>query len=110
MRNYETVIIVYPELNEEDIESFLNKVKDQVSNLNGKLFKIEKWGTRKLAYKIRKQDKGYYIVIYYQIDTKGVQEIGRLLRLDDRVMRFQTVKTEETSSKHAKSLAEQATS
>ncbi|HBG05301.1 MAG: 30S ribosomal protein S6 [Geobacteraceae bacterium GWC2_58_44] len=95
MRMYETIYIVQPDLGEEEIKTLSTKVQDVVANMNGDFKRLEDWGTRKLAYPINKNPRGRYFYLRFDGDSALIAELERRLRLDDKVIRYQSVKLEQ---------------
>jgi small subunit ribosomal protein S6 len=91
MRRYETVLIVNAELAEEQRLSLFDKLKGLVSEDQGMLVKFDEWGHKRLAYEIKKQTRGYYVLMDLCGDGALVKEIERNMRLDDRVLKYMTV-------------------
>ena len=92
MRHYETLYIVSPELSDEDYKAVLNKYKDLIDREKGVIVRLDEWGKRKLAYELRKFDNGSYILMDYCGGPGITVELERDLKLDDRVLKYQTVK------------------
>ncbi|MBO4422856.1 MAG: 30S ribosomal protein S6 [Clostridia bacterium] len=84
--NYETLFIVDPSLGDEGIESVVNKFSDLIA-ANGTVEKVEKWGTRQLAYAIDKKADGYYALITFTSDPGFTPELERIFNITDGVMR-----------------------
>ena len=97
MRRYETIIITDPDLSAEQREPVLQRVGDVVEQGNGYLAFTDEWGARKLAYEIKKKDRGYYIRFDYCGTGAVVNEIERFFRIDDRVMKYMTVLVDKTA-------------
>ncbi len=97
MRRYETIIIADPELSVESREPILQRVKDVITDGKGYLALTDEWGARKLAYEIKKKERGYYIRFDYCGTTAVVDEIERFFRIDDRVMKYMTVLLDKTA-------------
>lgn len=94
VRMYETIIIVQPDLAEEDLKGLTAKVQEIISSMKGELKKLEDWGARKLAYPINKFARGRYYYLRFDGDAALIAELERRLRLDDKVVRYQSVKLE----------------
>ncbi len=92
MRKYETIYIVQPDLGDEDIKSLSEKVQDVISSLKGECYRLEDWGMRKLAYPLKKQARGRYFYLNFEGSPALIAELERRLRLDDKVLRYQSVK------------------
>ena len=96
MRRYETVFIVNPELSEEQRQPLFDKLKGLVSEDHGMLVKFDEWGHKGLAYEIKKNPRGYYVLMEFCGDGALVKEIERNMRLDDRVLKYMTVLKDKT--------------
>ena len=101
MKRYETIFITHPELSEEDHAELEEKLRSTVATLKGDIVKLEDWGTKKLGYAIHKNSRGRYFLLDYLAAADLVRELERNLRLNDRVLKFQTVKVDERSSAEA---------
>lgn len=94
VNEYETTLILRPELAGEAIESTLDRVRDSVKKMDGTLLEINHWGRKKLAYPIAKQTRGIYIHTHYLGKDNLVAELERNLRISDSVMRYLTIRME----------------
>jgi small subunit ribosomal protein S6 len=97
MRRYETIIIVDPDLSAEERAPVLQRVADVVNQGEGYLAPADEWGARKLAYEIKKKDRGYYIRFDFCGAGAVVDEMERFFRIDDRVMKYMTVLLDKTA-------------
>ena len=95
MRMYETIYIVQPDLGEDELKALSAKVQDIVATMNGDFKRLEDWGVRKLAYPINKNPRGRYFYLRFDGDSALIAELERRLRLDDKVIRYQSVKLEQ---------------
>jgi small subunit ribosomal protein S6 len=91
-REYETIYVLRPDAGREASESIGTRVLDVISKQHGSLSRVENWGYRKLAYPVRKHGRGVYVYLKYVGDGQLVSELERNLRLQDAVLKFQTVK------------------
>ncbi|MBW2209025.1 MAG: 30S ribosomal protein S6 [Deltaproteobacteria bacterium] len=96
MRHYETIYITNPNLSEEVNKEVIEKFSSLPQKHNGVVVKIEEWGSKRLAYQIKKNDYGFYVVMDYCGGSEITAEIERELKLDDRVLKYQTVKLEDS--------------
>jgi len=92
MRRYETTFVINPDLGEEEIHATINKFTRIVDAQGGFLVKQDEWGRRRLAYKIGKYIHGYYVLIDFAGEGGALTELERNLKLDDRIIRFLSVK------------------
>ena len=95
MRIYETVFIVKPDVTEEDLDRFIAQMETVVTSTGGKVQKTEKWGRRRLAYVVRGQREGQYVICTMECDPPTVREFERLLKVSEPVIKFQTVRIDE---------------
>jgi small subunit ribosomal protein S6 len=91
MRKYETIIILQPDLGEDDIKVVTTKVSDVITSFKGELHRMDDWGIRKLAYSIKKCARGRYYYVRYDGVAEMIAELERRIRLDEKVLRYQTV-------------------
>lgn len=95
MRIYEELFIVRPDSTDEVIDPIIEQVKTVITNAGGTVDKVEKWGMRRLAYRVLKFTEGQYILIVFTAKAEAVREIERRLRVSDAVMKFLTVRIDE---------------
>jgi len=95
MRRYESVIILDPELPDDDIQNFTERYSALVKNNGGEIIKIEDWGFKKLAYLVKKKDRGRYILFDFVGVPALIAEMERQLKITDEVMKFLSVKLDD---------------
>jgi small subunit ribosomal protein S6 len=95
MRIYEELFVVRPDAPEEEVDPLIEQLKNVITNAGGTIEKAEKWGTRKLAYKVSKYNEGQYVLIVFNAKPDTVKELERRLRVSDMVMKFLTVRIDE---------------
>jgi small subunit ribosomal protein S6 len=91
MRRYETIVIVDADLGEEQRGVVFDKIRESIPQKGGLLVEFDEWGGRKLAYEIKKKQRGYYVRIDYCGGGDLVSEMERQFRIDDRVMKYMTI-------------------
>jgi small subunit ribosomal protein S6 len=97
MRNYEMIFIAQPELGEEEIKGVTDKVREIIGSMNGDCRRLEDWGVRKLAYPVKKCLRGRYFFTTFAGSAPLIAELERRLRLDDKVLRYQSVRLEKVA-------------
>jgi small subunit ribosomal protein S6 len=97
-REYETIYVLKPDAGKATSESIGARVLDVISKQHGALTRVENWGYRKLAYPVRKHGRGVYVYLKYVGDGALVSELERNLRLQDAVLKFQTVKISDAAA------------
>jgi small subunit ribosomal protein S6 len=95
LRRYETVIIAPADLPDDEIIGLMDRYKGIITNHKGLVMKIEKWGKRKLAYEIKKHNRGFYILIDFAGQSAVVAELERNLKIDDKILKFMTIKKDD---------------
>jgi small subunit ribosomal protein S6 len=88
MRDYELVFIVHPDLDDTALKDVVEKVSGWITEAGGIVSKVELWGKRKLAYAIRKQKEGQYVLLHTQMDPTFGATLERNLRFLEPIMRF----------------------
>ena len=92
MRRYETIFISHPDLSEDEQEKLTHRMQDILRQQEGEIIQVQQWGSQRLAYKIKKQSRGYYTLLDYASMPAAVDELERVLRLEDNVLKYLTVK------------------
>ena len=92
LNKYEIVFIVNPSL--EDKKPTIDKVVDLI-NANGKVENIDKWGNRKLAYEIKKNTEGYYVLVNFEAEPSFIDELERVLNITTEVLKFIVINKED---------------
>ena len=92
MRQYEMMIIIDPSQDERTVTPSLDKFLETVRKDNGTVDKVDIWGKRRLEYPINKQDEGIYAVVDLNCESATVQELDRVLNLNDIIMRTKVLR------------------
>jgi small subunit ribosomal protein S6 len=95
LRRYETILIAHADLSEDDLAGLITRYGSIVTAQKGILIKVERWGKRKLAYLIRKQARGFYILVDFAGESAVVNELERNLKIDDKILKFMTIQKAE---------------
>lgn len=100
MRSYEVMLAINPQLEGEELDSLLDKLKKLITQEKGKIIKANKWGKRKLAYEIKDFTEAIYVVLNFDVDAKIIPEFERVVKLEERVIRhLLTLQPEEKKPK-----------
>lgn len=94
-RIYEELFIIRPDATDEEINPIVEQVRTVVTTAGGTIDKEDRWGVRKLAYRVEKRNEGYYVLMQFTSDPQTVKEVERRLRVNDAVLKFQTVRIDE---------------
>lgn len=93
MNRYETMFIINPELGEDEIQGVMQKFSGIIAAQGGEQLLLEDWGRRRLAYKIKKFTTGHYVLLDFAGEPAVLAELERNLKIDDRIIRFLSIKT-----------------
>ena len=93
MTHYESVVIIDPSVHEEKVKELSQKFTDLI-NKDGKVEKVEELGKKRLAYEVKKNKEGYYVVLNFEANPTLIAELERNYRIIDEVIKFITVKAE----------------
>lgn len=95
MQKYETLYILQSQLEEEKIEELIEKFKAIVEREGGQVSNLDKWGKRRLAYEVKKQKEGFYVLMNYTAPAKACDELERSFNITEGVLRYLIVREEE---------------
>ena len=93
MNQYESVIIINPSVEEEGMKTLIQKFTDLIDK-DGKVEKVEELGKKRLAYEVKKNKEGYYVVFYFDANPQAIAELERNYRITDEVIKFIVVRAE----------------
>ena len=96
MRIYEELFIVKPDAPEEEVDAFIEQLRTQLTTAGATVDKVDKWGKRRLAYRVDKYREGSYVLFQFTSGPETVKELERRLRVSDVVLKFLTVRIDET--------------
>jgi small subunit ribosomal protein S6 len=96
MRIYEELFIVKPDAPDEEVDQFVEQLRTQLTNAGATVDKIDKWGKRRLAYRVDKYREGAYVLFQFTAGPEAVKELERRLRVSDIVLKFLTVRIDQT--------------
>lgn len=94
MQRYETIFIVEPDVTEADRQALEARYASVAESSGGYVVGFDEWGQKKLAYEIKKKTRGFYVRMDYCADGPQVREMERLMRIDERVLRYLTIQLE----------------
>ena len=97
MRIYEELFIIKPDAPDEEADQFVEQLRNHLVNAGATVDKVEKWGKRRLAYRVEKYREGAYVLFQFSsANPETVKELERRLRVADVVLKFLTVRTDQT--------------
>jgi small subunit ribosomal protein S6 len=92
MRHYEIIYIINPNQSDDEFNEIIEKFNNLIVNQKGVIIKTQKWGKQRLAYTVKKFNNGFYVLVEFCANPGVATELERNLNLDDRVIKYQTVK------------------
>lgn len=95
MKEYELAVIFVATLEEEKIDQEIAKLTTLLEKEKCEIARIDKWGVKKLAYPIKKQESGFYTIIYFNGTSAIIPELDRINKINDLVLRHMVVKSEQ---------------
>lgn len=96
MRDYELMLILDPTLEAEEHQKATDRVAKLIDKNDGKVEKVDVWGTRRLAYPIAGHSDGYYAIMLFRGENSTIDELDRVLKIADEVMRHLIVRQAES--------------
>lgn len=94
MKKYEVMFIV-DIANEEVIQAAVKLVQDTIVRIGGTVIKVDEWGKRHLAYEVKHQNEGYYVVIDFEADPSQIAELDRIIKIHEEIIRHIIVKQDD---------------
>jgi small subunit ribosomal protein S6 len=95
LRRYETIFIIPADLTEDEINALIERYQSIITKNKGMVIKVEKWGKRKMAYEIKKQIRGFYVLMDLVSDNAVITELERNFKIDEKILKFMTIKKED---------------
>jgi small subunit ribosomal protein S6 len=102
VRTYEVVFVAAPTLTAEELDAFISHTQSVVESRNGKVVKVDNWGKKSLAYKIKKFRDAYYVVLTIEGEGPAIAELERRFRVTDHVIRFLSVRLDQDQKRSEK--------
>jgi small subunit ribosomal protein S6 len=99
MRIYEELFILRPDAPEEEIDQLVEQLTTFIASQGGNVDKSEKWGVRKLAYRVQKRNEGFYVLLQFAAKPETLSELERRLRVSDSVLKYLTVRIDQKLKK-----------
>ena len=96
MVKYESIFITEPAATDDEMAALIKGFEEAVTSGDGKLLKVERWGKRRLAYRIGKHEDGNYTLLYLECPPAAARELERRYRMNDRVIKYLTVRMDRT--------------
>ena len=91
MRSYQSVLILKPDIEEPRVDDVLEKIGGFIKSNGGAILKTEKWGKKRLAYRVKKNRFGIYLNLYHTLEPSGVVRLEKKYKLFDLIIKFMVV-------------------
>jgi len=91
-RMYETAVLMNAALEDDQIQSIISRIKETITNNGGEIKDFEDWGRKRLAYIVKKNKIGYYVIFRFTSPPVVLSKLDRLYKLDDNILRYLTIK------------------
>ena len=101
MSNYESVLIARQDLGASQVNTLVSELSEVIKKEGGEVVRVDNWGLKNLAYRIKKNRKGYYVLLNIVAPASAIAEYERLIRLNEDVIRYMTVRVEEFNNETA---------
>ena len=108
MAFYESVLIARQDLGASQVSSLVSDLSETLKANGGEVVRVDNWGLKNLAYRIKKNRKGHYVVLNISAPAAAIAEYERIMRFNEDVIRYMTVKVDELSSADASAASEEA--
>lgn len=95
MNKYESVCILAPNFTNKEIGETIVKIQNKIKEFSNKTIKIENLGKKKLAYEVKQNKEGIYLVINFECDAECIRELERFYRITDEVIKFITIRNDD---------------
>jgi len=105
MRKYEIMVIIDPDVNERAVPALVDKYLQVITSEDGTVESTDIWGRRHLAYPINKKHEGTYVVLNVTCTPATVQEMDRLMTIDEQIMRTKVMRVDEKKAPATKAPA-----
>jgi len=94
--NYETISIIRPNAGEDVITQISERTAEVIGAADGEILAVDQWGLKKLAYPIKKEENGYFVYTVFKGNGAGLDEMERIFRIDDNVLKYMTVRLDDS--------------
>jgi small subunit ribosomal protein S6 len=101
LRSYQSVLILKPDIDEPRVDEALEKIGEFIKSNGGACLKVEKWGKKRLAYRVKKNRFGIYLNIYHTLEAAQVVELETKYKLFDLIIKYMVVRLEDDELERA---------
>ena len=101
MTKYESVLIARQDLGASQVSALVSDMSNVIAKEGGEVVRVDNWGLKNLAYRIKKNRKGHYVILNISAPASAIAEYERFLRVNEDVIRYMTVKVDEFATESA---------
>ena len=95
MRDYELIVIISPEVPEEEVPTNIDKIGEFITSKGGSITQVDRWGKRRLAYTINHFKEGNYVLTKFKIEPATTAELETNLRISEKILRHMLIRLDE---------------
>lgn len=95
MKSYEVMYIINASLDEASKTALMEEMHGVITSFKGTIDNVDDWGLKEFAYEIDDMRKGYYVVTNFSVDTEGLNEFNRLMRINNNIVRYMVINNDE---------------
>lgn len=95
MRNYQSVLILKPDLDEAQVDQSVEKITSLIKKFGGSVLKLDQWGKKRLAYRVKKNKFGYYLNVYHTCEQGRIPDLEKEYQLYDLVIKYLVIRLQE---------------
>ena len=97
MQKYESVLIARQDLGASQVNSIVSDLSETIKKEGGEVVRVDNWGLKTLAYRIKKNRKGHYVLMNIEAPASAIAEYERVMRFNEDIIRYMTLKVDEFS-------------
>ncbi|HBT48070.1 MAG TPA: 30S ribosomal protein S6 [Peptococcaceae bacterium] len=98
MRSYEALFVIRPDLDAEQTQAVVDKFTKLITDNGAEVLQVDKWGKKRLAYEVRKFREGFYVLLQFKGPSSVAQELERVFKITDEVIRYLITRLDEKAS------------
>lgn len=99
LTKYETIFIINPNMESEAVESTIEDIQNLITSNEGEITKVEKWGKKRLAYEVRGNKDGYYLLMNFMVNTQFIPRLGQYCRVTEPIIKYMTIRADDLPEK-----------
>lgn len=108
MRNYQSILILKPDLDEAQVDQSIEKITSTLKKFGGTILKLDQWGKKRLAYRVRKNKFGFYLNIYHTCEQAEISNLERAYQLYDLIIKYLVIRLDDSDVERVMSQKEPA--